>query len=117
MKASFDVDAYGRLSINGESYTHQLAVAVFNRETEDCEVTRDITPQTGDLGPFADDPRVGLWDPINPSARRQGLSVLLAVEGCDDLFQLDVHQHKGQTFLTVFELPCVYCASKKKLKP
>ena len=78
----------------GETYTHQGAVHIYNRNAEDalvgrytfCDGNKTIAVQDGLM---AD----------NPSRRRNGLSVEMECEVCGPVGRLTVFQHKGQTLI------------------
>lgn len=91
----FDDDAgsYGRTLLCpscGNSWTHHTSVTVFDR-TEDAEIGRK-TVATG-AATTVDSDITG-----NPSGRRNGLVIGFDCENCPTVMEMDVFQHKGQTF-------------------
>lgn len=72
------------------SSTHHTSVTVFNR-TEDVETGRR-TIATG-VATTIDGDMTG-----NPSGRRDGLTIGFYCENCPTVMELDIFQHKGQTF-------------------
>lgn len=74
----------------GNSCTHHTSATVFNR-SEDAEIgRRTIVTATEST---TDNDMTG-----NPSGRRDGLVINFYCETCPTIMELDVFQHKGQTF-------------------
>jgi len=77
----------------GGGYLHHEAIDIFERP-EDADVILHTT---------AGDTVTSKLEPAdrseNPSPRRHGLFITFSCEGCDATPILDIHQHKGGTFL------------------
>jgi hypothetical protein len=72
-------------------YTHQGKVEIFNRG-EDAKEGTHATIQGDDV--HIDRNLTG-----NPSGRRQGLKISFDCEMCQTSFDLEIYQHKGNTFV------------------
>jgi hypothetical protein len=83
----------------GDNNTHHCRVEVFNRKCEDAETGTHltITDQT-----VVQDSSMRL----NPSRRRDGVTITLWCENCDAITELSIVQHKGETVLTTYR--CEY---------
>ena len=77
------------------NYMHQGKVEVFDR-SEDGD-TGDYVSVGGNGGSILS--ANSILPPGNPSLRRHGLTIHFSCEGCDNLPQLNIYQHKGQTFV------------------
>jgi hypothetical protein len=77
----------------GFLYLHQTGVVVYHRRNEDDQ---DMTVT-----------HVGYGEAIthrtretnNPSERRSGMAIQFACEGCENVFELTIEEHKGNTYL------------------
>lgn len=87
----------------GGDYLHHRRVDVFTRDREDSDRGTHISIAAGDAsGIDASDVRSFSADSnmeANPSPRRSGLTIHFICEQCDAAPQLNVYQHKGQTFV------------------
>ena len=74
---------------------HQKSVVVFSR-TEDATVEKitEICCITGEQLPSPD-------DLVNPSSRRDGVSILIECEHCGHIGSINIVQHKGHTLTTL----------------
>jgi hypothetical protein len=101
--SKIDLESYGRDTTIlvcprcGFNYLHQGCVTVYDR-SEDERTTRVVEVANGSatLSNLPSD------NAANPSSRRHGLAISFSCEGCgggtsDDIIELTVAQHKGQT--------------------
>lgn len=77
------------------NYLHQEKIEVFDRgEDSDKGDYVSIGGKDGSV--------LSVNSPLppgNPSGRRHGLTIHFWCEGCEELPQLNIYQHKGQTFM------------------
>ena len=74
---------------------HQGRVTVYERNEDAEQVLRTIVADRGHLSrDFVANSSSG-----NPSARRHGLAIQFECEGCGDIGELTIEQHKGSTYL------------------
>lgn len=85
-------DALQCPSCNGQNL-HQGTVYVYNRD-EDAETTA-VTMVTGTEVTTVHNARLC----GNPSVRRHGLRISMSCEGCGEVGDMVVYQHKGCTFI------------------
>lgn len=85
----------------GGEYLHQKDVQIFTREGEDRETKKTVVNSgTGKVNQMDGDQSAE-----NPSSRRGGMSIFFMCEYCTStdnfspLYQLNIYQHKGQTFM------------------
>jgi len=76
----------------GNFYTHHNRVAVYNRKHEDSAEGQRVIVAGG--GVIVD----GIVSQ-NPSSRRNGLTLAFECEDCDTLYELQIAQHKGCTYM------------------
>lgn len=82
----------------GSEWIHHVAVAVYSRaEDETARIVEmtDIDASEGEMSVTSDTGECG----ANPSARRGGIRVVFACEGCAALSDLTIAQHKGRTLV------------------
>ncbi|CAB4131825.1 hypothetical protein UFOVP125_35 [uncultured Caudovirales phage] len=78
----------------GETYTHQGAVHIYDRNAEDAPLGRYVVCSASTATVIHNTPMVD-----NPSRRRDGLSIEMDCEQCGPVGRLTVFQHKGQTLV------------------
>lgn len=79
----------------GSCYLHQIATDIYERE-EDAQFGKHTKVRRNET--VVDTDMSG-----NPSARRQGLVITFECENCDALPQFAIYQHKGCTYLKLFQ--------------
>lgn len=77
-------------------HLHQGAATVFNRMEDDRDAVGVRVDCRGE---------VSRSDAVNPSPRRDAVTVDFDCEQCDKLLQLCIVQHKGETFLYWRDMP------------
>ncbi len=77
----------------GNDSTHHGKIEIFEHSSDDYK-THGLTTIVEGL-----DTTVQWGTEGNPSARRNGLRIHGWCESCDKLFAIELHQHKGQTFI------------------
>lgn len=78
----------------GETYTHQGAVHIYDRNVEDASIGRYLVCSARTVTMAHNTPLVD-----NPSRRRDGLAIDMECELCGPVGRLTVFQHKGQTLI------------------
>jgi len=78
----------------GETYTHQGAVHIYDRDTEDAPLGRYTLCKANTTTAVHNAPMIE-----NPSRRRHGMAIDMECEVCGPVGRLTVFQHKGQTLI------------------
>lgn len=76
-----------------EGYTHHTNVTAYVRDKEDAEI--GMVFGTDRAGSFTLRSSMGR----NPSPRRNGIRIKVECEQCEGTTELQIIQHKGQTYL------------------
>lgn len=76
----------------GGDNLHQTNCATYWRDSEDSEIGAST---------FSGKEEASFCNSMNgnPSPRRDGISITFWCEGCNNISQLDIIQHKGSTYL------------------
>ena len=89
----------------GSNYMHHLGVEIFNRK-EDSETGDHITIYTPESFGWNHKKIICPENTVdgdmrsNPSERRTGISISFACEECDQIFKMEIAQHKGLTLIS-----------------
>jgi hypothetical protein len=75
--------------------THQKKVICYCRDEDDREKKIEIDLYTGEVKINM----IDLNDKSNPSSRRQGVIIEIHPEGTNNIFNLNISQHKGSTYI------------------
>lgn len=82
----------------GFDHIHQRHIEVFSR-SEDSEATSIVKISGHDTNKSIATVETSGDPMLNPSSRRQGLTIYFNCENCESNILLHVYQHKGQTFM------------------